>query len=476
MPKMTVGSRVRISKQGLKNTGKFGTVVAIPADRPHIREVQLDDMQKGKTLKLKVESITELKLKKELVMPQLPKFVLLGDHRNPEIHTFRPIANKIEVRDDGRYRLHLLTEDKTVKAEEILGFICRNTQVMFKKPANVDEFPFWIWDDAVRGDLINGVTDDAGSKILHGRQANYRLSWLDIDSCKPQYKDVIEIPKQPIAPPKDELEQAYRLTEKQSEKLQGSGLCFGIVYRNKNNELKLVKRERAACHYGMKTMSGALKGEDDERDCTPAYGVQFITKKYYGATDDYNATIDQYLTWVMNDSPWSQYIITKDLKVAKKRGILIRLDIPDNAMMCTFYALRYPTEYTAKIIAWKKWVDLGMVGAGAFYAAETGDFLADTAGHHQLLDTHKMNLDDLKNFINHGVGRVLRDKYTQTWSYGDVSAHHGSRRDGAYAESAMKELQEMPDLFTVEKGGPMARDKYVVKEAQMVAIINGFKE
>lgn len=472
MVNMPVGSRVRVTKLGLKNTGQVGTVVAIPADRPHIREVQLDDGIKGKTIKFKALSITEIKVKRKLIIPKRPRCVLVGTAKKYDAIKLRHTEKPITINGD-EVALATLKGNIRRKVKDVVGIISHDDELTFKRPEK-DDFPFWIWDEAERKDCYRDFQNIENVLCFAGKGHNYRLKWLDISSCKPRYEDVIEEPKQPIAAPKNELQRAIQLTTELAKDNQTRGLCFGLVYRNKNNEVKTVNRTGAACHYSMQTLRGNLPDGDNYRQCTPLYGVQYITDKHKFGDDK---LLDEYLTWVMNDSPWSQYIITKKLADGKKHGVLINADIPDNALMCTFYALRYPTEYPATIRRWKEWVDAGMNPTGAYFAAETANFEEDQlTPHHGLLDTGKMNLDDLKNFINHGVGRVVRPEYTETWGYGNVSAHHGSRKDGRYNDTALKEMQALPDLFEVKKAnGPMARDKKIVNKEKMVEYINAMK-
>lgn len=450
------------------STGWTGTIVSID-DRI---EVRFPNYRRG-TLKFSPASL------KALPMPK--KKVLSFIHDREQVlrvvykHNAKYLSRMVRFDSfDLERDVVKFSHGIEVARKDLLVAVPNGAAVKFERP-EVDGFPFWMFGDtqevAITGfDNQLGVLNCTGNIMMSPEWVN-----KDIRTTGFGYVEV----KEPVAKPDNNDEVVNDYVKLLAAKfpdgaMKLAGMSFSMFYYDEFNKPRIYLQKGAACHYAMKTVEGDLR---DKRKCSFEFGVQYITRHYHGADKVYKKQTEKYLEWVMNDSPWSRYILTKSFDEALATGIRIKLDIPSNAMMCTFYALRYPTEYSDKIVTWNKWVDAGMNGAGAFFMSETKDLESDTASHHQLLNTKSMDLDSVVNFIKHGVGEVVTDIYTKTLRYSDVSIHHGKRN--LKGETGLQAIRKL-DIFKegeVEAGGPFNRRMVkAIDGKKVVAIMNKFAE
>lgn len=354
--------------------------------------------------------------------------------------------------------------------ERYLGWFDKTIPLFANKPENVMEFPFW--DETVMAERYHFAAARTGmqhktSFIRATTGVLVSLEWLDL-GCIRKYTEIeidVDDDGKELLP---ELEEQIRIAMHKDAQ-QAAGLSFAVYYTKKDTGKLLHKRrDNAACHYHMRCFVDNKLAETIDMQCA----AQFITGAYFGG-DVEAEEVYRYLSWVMNDSPWARYCVTKDIEDAKTNGIRVRTDIPANAMMCTFYALRYPTEYWVVIKNWCKYTNEGLDGTVAFYKAETRGYDRDTATHHGLLDTFSMSLANLEAFVNNEVGKTVTRDYDKWFNYDMVSRHHGctNRRD----RTALNELKEMfqpkkikekhPVLGTVDKEIPAEQqiDEFLTK-------------
>lgn len=243
--------------------------------------------------------------------------------------------------------------------------------------------------------------------ILVSKGDLFNLSWVDLSKLK-RY-----VVKEPV---KDLNAEFLSAMADANEFCQTKGLCFSVVFGDdKTGMIRSELQTGAACHWNVK-----YQNEDGDR----LLGVvQFITNKYR-----WDNRVSEYLEWVMNSSPWADCIETKDLDHAVKYGIKVKPYLPANQMMCTLYALRYPTEYMEVVNRWYDLVNNKECNPNAaFFLAETNYGANESFGHHKLLDTQYMNMDSLYRFINCKEG-LLPDKpygVDGYWNYKHVSRYHG---------------------------------------------------
>lgn len=477
---MKVGDKVRVKKPNLLSTGWSGTITKVDGNY-----VTVEFKNRQRPLSYGKGSLSLLpddkkdepakKPKKFITVntPTLPVDTVVYVSFKNERGAVKACLDKIENFDEDTIKF---TVNGDIKYNDISMLFDTGREIAFSKP-EVDEYPFWVFEEDVIKKHVSSVYLTDKNEVSFKTKDGYilPLKWVaDAKStlCIEQKQVEVEPPIEPAN--LDDAINKHINSKFKLDRRRNARMSFGVVGINKKSGQPLmVHRDGAACHYAMKT----FKADLSPRDYDYKYGVQFITLNYYDGSAERKKLIEDYTMWVMNDSPWSRYVITKDWEDALANGIKVKLDIPDNAMMCTFYALRYPTEYLAKVTSWKRLVEAGMNPQAAFFCAETNMLHGDSAQHHQLLDTYKMSLDDLKNFINKGEGRIINGNYTDTYSYSRVSIHHASR-DMNRADTAVKELRKM-DIFGEEKaaagafgggGGQVADTEKVIK------ILNGFVE
>lgn len=436
---MKIGDKVKVIRQGLVSTGWTGTIVS----RAGLMAcVKFDGRDRDLTYNIK-----SLELVKKPVEKQEDKFdikevnaLTLEDKRQTYAFAFKNGKGEVKiiqatlsnesVDNDAQ---KLITGDFHIAFKDIIYLVKRNAILTFKRP-EVNEFPFYVFDkDKVK--LAFNRLEDIDTIAAGGY--SMPIKWLeDINSIKPTFeKKQIRVLKQGVVLNQGEVfEQVADQLRKINNDDGNTKNSFGVIFRNKKTgKLTVWHKLNRPCHYYLQATN------HDPATSHAEFAVQFMCKNL--RSDDDNSLRREWLEYVMNDSPWSQYIITKSYDEALDTGILVRTDIPSNAMMCTFYALRYPTEYPAKIKAWKEYSDAGMDKAVAFFAAETGLFQKDTFSHHQLLNTYSMSLGALIKFANKEVGGKLTRKYTESLSYDNVSVHHGDdRRPDKTAVSAIREM------------------------------------
>jgi len=456
-----IGQRYRIVRKGLVNTGRIGRCsgkngfkVKLLMEHNNteltLNAMSIEPVEQGKAAKVK-DAAKRKPVENELVKPKQKPAKIFEER---PVLKLPPEDSLVIVRaKDGslnKARLQNLdfVDDKVYihgddLTERYVGFIPHDSKFKIKKPADLMEYPFWNDDEMFDGMELTfvGARTDFGSLILTAKEGfDVLAKWVDLTAIQRMTTAKVEVDADgnKVVPPI--REQALKLMHDHAK--QAKGLSFSLFWEY-NGKLDSGKHRMAACHYYMKCF---VDGEK-RKHAKALFAAQFITQKHYENMD--KQVVDDYLTWVMNDSPWSRYIETKDLAEAKEKGIIVRTDIPANAMMCTFYALRYPTEYTAVVKAWGKYVKEGLDPAIAFFKAETGGYGRDVSSHHGLLDTFSMDLQDVIDFINHKEGKIKDTVYDAGYySYKNVSVHHGSTTHRDHNRTG---IQELNHRFTVKK-------------------------
>lgn len=487
---VVIGNEYIIVRRGLVNTGRVGRAMSIMGNKVVLRmfhsnkDLTLNAMsieprevrpapiaeQPQAAPKFEANDLVKPKQKgavkkvkaKVFLAPQEKSWYLYTSHKGEFVYGY---TSEIEFNNNSVVNKRT-GEDIT---ERYLGWFNRHTQITAKRPQNIMEFPFWAEDMGAEYKFF-----PQSAKMSHGivyieAEYNVAISWIDPDSlCKfTEIEIEVDADGNEVLPDIDEqIADAMRKDNKAA-----LGLSFAVYYLNKETgKIEHKRRDGAACHYGMRTFINNNLADKIEMKCA----AQFITKafyiNYFRDEEEMHPEVDRYLTWVMNDSPWARYCVTKDIEEAKKGGIRVRTDIPANAMMCTFYALRYPTEYGYKIRNWCEYTKGGLDGTIAFFKAETRGYERDTKAHHQLLDTYLMDLNHLVQFINNEVGGVLYEKYDEIFNYANVSAHHGTTQP--VGKTAIQSLQEQFKPKKVEENHPVLGK--IVKDIPAVTQIDEF--
>ncbi len=306
--------------------------------------------------------------------------------------------------------------------EKYLGWCDTKNPIRVVKPQDIMEYPFWAED--MGDELIVNLKkyhSDFGITYFRTDTADININWIDAKTLGRVTEVEIEVDDKGEEVLPEIAVQISNMMKKHAG--TATGLSFSLYAADKETGAVWgEQRNNAACHYNMRCFLNDGQRKRLEVKCAG----QFITDKYYRHTDTVsNEEVDRYVTWVMNESPWARYILTKDLETAKEKGIIVRTDIPSNAMMCTFYALRYPTEFPAVIKRWADYTKAGLDGSIAFYKAETQGYRKNVCSHHGLLDTFSMDIERLVAFINNEEGKVKEDRYDKQHNYANVSIHHG---------------------------------------------------
>lgn len=458
---IVIGQEYRIVRKGLVNTGRIGRAVGKNGFKvkllmhhnntePTLNAMSVEPVEKGVKAKKQIDVNENRKpVDNELVKPKkkpAKKFVERDVLIEPAEDAVVLIEKNGVVSSVSRRILAFFDDRLEVNGQdytkEYLGFIPRGAKFKVNKPDNIMEYPFWNDDDMQDGMELTFKTwrNGFGSTILTTEE-NFDIlaKWIDRATLHKMGKAKVEVDDNgnEVIPPLEE--QALKRMEKDAK--EAGGLAFAL-YWDYRGKLESGTRNHAACHYHMRCFVDG----DKRKDAKALFAAQFITDhRYYNLKKE---LVDRYLTWVMNDSPWSDYIVTKDLAEGKEKGIRVRTDIPANAMMCTFYALRYPTEYRDVITLWGRYTDEGLDPTIAFYKAETRGYDRDTASHHGLLDTFSMTLQDVIDFANKKRGKIVDEIYgVKYFNYKNVSVHHGSSKHRLDKTG----LDELKDKFKPKK-------------------------
>lgn len=465
---MNIGQQVTVIRRGLMSTGWVGTIVNI-GDKIEVKFPHRANTLKFSPKSLNIARPKPKKVKELSFLYDEDEVVRIYYKRDGKIaNNLTRFESYDKVNDIVKF-IH----NQHIKREDIVLVATGGMRVKFNKPKE-DAFPFWTFREEVKELKIRGV--DTTLNVFQCENGYFmHPDWLDKNPVYSGFelREVdapVELPQDDEATHKAYLEVLNN--QFPQEDMKRTGMSFALFYFNSKNKPKLYLQKGAACHYAMKTVDGEVVNNDK---CIFKFGVQFITRAYHGSTNAYKEQTKKYLEWVMNDSPWSRYIITKSFDEALVSGIKVRIDIPSNAMMCTFYALRYPTEYKAKIERWNYWVNAGMNPSAAYFVAETDDMKRDTRSHHQLLDTASMSLDSVKNFINNGVGKTVTELYSKRRRYSDVSIHHGE--DDYNGNTGVTDIRKM-DIYGNEEVniGTAFNVKMgkAIDEQKLVNVMNSF--
>lgn len=84
----------------------------------------------------------------------------------------------------------------------------------------------------------------------------------------------------------------------------------------------------------------------------------------------YKATRN-YLDWLLTESPFSDFYVTKSVAEVRKTGVcIVRCDIPANLMLAALVAFRHVWEFPSFIQAWQKLVERGVDKAHALVLSQ----------------------------------------------------------------------------------------------------------
>lgn len=137
-----------------------------------------------------------------------------------------------------------------------------------------------------------------------------------------------------------------------------------------------------------------------------------------------------YYRWLLNDSPWSDVFIIKELKDGMPY-VFLRTDVASNYLMSAIIASRSPWEYPTKIITWHRLVTKYGVNPNYAYLSVTplgmsgkSYIFAPCEAEHWPLNG-AMGIDFIKNFTN-GVS----EKKNLTEIYRKDSNYRGYSQTG----------------------------------------------
>lgn len=473
---MQKGDLVKVIKGGLLSTGWVGTVQWAGGDKVEVKfpdrarpltynVASLEEQIKPKPKKAEVKRNRVVERVEVLDIPDdSPVSILYKDNKG-KLQTTRTKFLGMDKNGNAAFR------GITLKLENIV-YIYREgrDKHTFLKP-EVNEYPFWVFEDKVEKALRNFLVQNDVAYLQDFGGMLYLPKWMeDADKLRPiKIKEIERFEIDEDA----EFDDLIGLLDKELHKAvvtaKDSNMSYGVAYIDSDGNPKLYTTFGAACHYSIKTFTGAIK---DPTKCKWLCGVQFIGNRYHGrhANEEYKQMIKDWTMWVMNDSPWSQYIITKTFEEALESGVKVKLDIPSNALMCTFYALRYPTEYQTKVETWNGAVKAGVHPTMAFFYAETNKIHNNTRGHHQLLDTHVINKEYLIKFLKHEQGGYLTKPWTENFRYDFVSIHHGVPRDANVGETAVTWLKKQDIYSDEERNIGTAFNPMMVKDVDFVKL------
>lgn len=445
---MNIGDKVKVIRKGLMSTDWIGTVQEVTDTSVRVKFPKRD-----KPLKYNIRSLARVK---PAVVPKVDDRFELKEQRTLVGINDGSYNIVFKDKDGGQHaRTTRIDNDMvdnvncvinapalTVKFDDIVYLVRNGTLVKFKRPLN-NQYPFYVFNDDEVEFRLN-LFARSGAKdfdLIKANNYDMRVDWLaNINDIKPKFVvEQVRVLKEGMEFDKNELYQLIKakLANENDHAAKGRN-CFGVVFRKKTTGEAYQKSFHGRpCHAMMNSAGNNYPAKDYDMEFAVQYMCRILREVKH----------HDWLLWVMNESPWSRYCITKTIEEAMETGIRVRVDIPSNAMMCTFYALRYPTEYTKTVNAWRDYCDAGMNKAIAFFAAETNLLQHNTSGHHQLLDTYSMTLEDLIKFAKNEVGGVIEEDYNKSRRYRNVSVHHGStkqRNNGG--NTAVNRLREL-DIF-----------------------------
>lgn len=154
-----------------------------------------------------------------------------------------------------------------------------------------------------------------------------------------------------------------------------------------------------------------------------------------------------WLTWVVNDSPWADAIITKDINSFLKEGVLFDCRANIRILYQAMVALRYISEMPQVV---KKWVDfsqyldpLSNIVASHYFERDGDKFIRCPEAYnsnHWIMDFRRFDWDDLQRFRGQEF-------------YPDPDLHV------SIAEGA-KNWYRSSDLWTGKRGIPYEQDLF----------------
>lgn len=455
---MKKGDLVKVIKRGLMSTGWIGTVQWAGGDK-----VEVVFPERNRPLTFNVASLEqqvdkpkepapkpEVKRKRiidkvtTVMIPERDEMVLVRRGQDGKLVTVRTRFRGMEG------DLIVCGNGQKVDVKDVIYLFPLRNQYTFVKP-EVNAMPFWIWEDERQVGIRDVVERDYGKVFIIEGGMEFHVDWLkegqNLRLIETQEVERFEIEGEGLALFNGMFDEVCNKLAASNRKANGRNMSFAVTYLDNKGHVKVWEELGAACHYSMKTFAHDINQKQANVKWLAA--VQFLGKRYEDGDKDTKALIQRWTEWVMNDSPWSQYIITKDFNEVVTSGVKVRLDIPSNALLCTMYALRYPTEYMDnRVKVWDEVVQQGLNPTMAYFYAETERFARDTSGHHQLLDTFSMDKQRLVNFIQHKVGGVVEKDWTETHRYANVSIHHGDKERPAQTAIAWLKKQ---DIFTGEE-------------------------
>ncbi|AUR99155.1 hypothetical protein NVP1262O_69 [Vibrio phage 1.262.O._10N.286.51.A9] len=365
---------------------------------------------------------------------------------------------------------------------EYLGFLYHDDEVTYKRPKH-REFPYWpVQGDTVTGKCCNLLHNNYGEfldakgelkKAFLSKVGSYYYShrWIDFDKIKLRFKQdkVFVKPRTVLEIMAEIYAHGKKLTE---ENVDNELLCFSLVQINNVGEVDFQDYLRGHCHMAYRRM-------EKLDDTVKMYGFQYFNNIFYSpkrGNEEHidHKYVDEYITWVLQDSIWADCFVDAALESFKEHGVLVRTDIPNNLFMCAHYAIRYSFEYpefVKRFCEYRKQVknpQLAYILASILIDGK----LAHSMGHHELLDTYGMSLKYAKMFLRGEKPKPINENYCDNFYYSSVSAYHNGniRIDVESHDNFVTNIKENVPIEIVETNHPilgLIKDKkYLIEDIE----------
>lgn len=156
------------------------------------------------------------------------------------------------------------------------------------------------------------------------------------------------------------------------------------------------------------------------------------------------AAIDPYMTWLVNDSPYADVFVVKDIEEIKKYNWVMRLNVPSNLLLGACIATRFLSEkyqsnhMPSRSKLWLRFIKAGLTPSQAFLAIFSFKETEEGVSAQIMADGHtpinaNFGWTMVENFLNKRM-HCPTENYDVTFCYDKVNNLWGGAncKDGFY--------------------------------------------
>lgn len=252
---------------------------------------------------------------------------------------------------------------------------------------------------------------------------------------------------------------------------------FVLIKEKKNGELKVMGGVAQPCHY-------ELRGGYDGGGGKPVAVMDSIHRRHDKLPKYQQQGFKDYVSYLLNRSPWANSYLTKDFDEANTKGIMMNLDVTANQLVGACIAMRQSSEFSSVLpvhafLKAKRFSGDVCFLIGQHYTIDgTGAFKPITLNSGHTIMSSTMPADKVFKFFatKEFVGEAVKKPYRESQAYNNIFGTITGREEYARAKAGEVSIDEwMRTHCVVEEVGEGLKKKFVVTEASILKLARAVK-